>query len=359
MKVPRHVPPSLFLISLILVLAGCGGQTNTGSVGSTPSKKICYAYQGLASTFWVGALNAVTQGLKTRGYQMVAHDGQQNANTQLQQVKDCINQSVAGIIMVEQDAASAVSIIREANKANVPIAVLNRPPSPSSARSIVVVSDNQTIAEEAVNALVQQAQKLHRKMHPLILVGDLGDPNAILRKKGFDTVIGQYPDLFYPAVYVNTKWDSATGLAGLQDALQAHPDIDFIFTSADFLYPQIKAALQPLGKWEPVGNARHVILGGFDGDENQCALMKASYVDATGVQNLYYEANAAIDALTRAIAAKNTQPNQTITEPPTFSGERTSKVIVLLEMNMQEKRGKRGSLFSFLSGFLLESCRPE
>jgi ABC-type sugar transport system substrate-binding protein len=316
MKVPTRIVPSLFLVALILGLAGCGGQaTSSGSTGSNPSQKICYAYQGLASTFWVGALNAVTQGLKNKGYTMVAHDGQQNANTQLQQVKDCINQGVAGIIMVEQDSASAVSIIREANQANVPIAVLNRPPAPSGAHSIVIVSDNQIIAEQAVNVLVQQAQALKRKVHPLILVGDLGDPNAILRKKGFDTVIGQHPDLFYPAVYVNTKWDSATALAGLQDVLQAHPDIDFIFTSADFLYPQIKAALQPLGKWEPVGNPKHVILGGFDGDENQCALMKAGYVDATGVQNLNYEADAAIDALTKAIAAKDTQPNQTITDP--------------------------------------------
>jgi inositol transport system substrate-binding protein len=312
MKVPTRIMTLVFVVTLLVALAGCG-QTSSGT--TTSAKKICYAYQGLASTFWVGALNAVTQGLKAKGYQMVAHDGQQNANTQLQQVKDCINQGVAGIIIVEQDADSAVGIIREANQANIPIAVLNRPPAASSSHAIVVVSNNKTIAEESVNAMVQGAEKLGHKVHPLILVGALTDPNAILRKQGFDTVIAQHPDLFFPPVEVNTNWDSATGLAGLQDALQAHPDIDFIFTSADFLYPQIKAALQPRGKWEPDGNAHHVILGGFDGDENTCSLIKQGYVDVTGVQNLNFEANVVIDAISNAITAKNTQPNETITDP--------------------------------------------
>lgn len=316
MKVPTRIISTLFFVTLILVLAGCGSQASSGSSGgSTSSKKICYSYQGLASTFWVGALSAVTQGLKTKGYQMVAYDGQQNATTQLQQVKDCVNQGVAGIIMVEQDAQSAVGIIQVANQANIPIAVLNRPPATSSAHSIVVVSNNENIAEGAVNVLVQDVQKVGHKVHPLLLVGALTDPNAILRKQGFDAVVAQHPDLFYPAVDVNTNWDAATGLAGLQDALQAHPDIDFIYSSADFLYPQIKAALQPLGKWEPDGNANHIILGGFDGDENACSLIKQGYVDVTGVQNLNFEADAAIDALSKAIAAKDTQPNLTITDP--------------------------------------------
>src|SRR3989442_3959534 len=165
MKVSTRIMTVLFVVTLLVTLAGCGqGQTSSGS--GTAGNKICYAYQGLASTFWVGALNAVTQGLKAKSFQMVAYHGQQNANTQLQQVKDCINQGVAGIIIVEQDADSAVSIIKEANQPNIPLALLNRPPAPSSAHSIVVVANNETIATDAVTALVQQAMKLHRKVHP-------------------------------------------------------------------------------------------------------------------------------------------------------------------------------------------------
>src|SRR6266446_8400090 len=86
MKVSTRIMTVLFVVTLLVTLAGCGqGQTSSGS--GTAGNKICYAYQGLASTFWVGALNAVTRGLKAKGFQMVAYDGQQNANTQLQQVK--------------------------------------------------------------------------------------------------------------------------------------------------------------------------------------------------------------------------------------------------------------------------------
>jgi ABC-type sugar transport system substrate-binding protein len=178
--------------------------------------------------------------------------------------------------------------------------------------AIVVVANNEVIAQSTVEYMAQQAMKLHHKVHPLIMVGDLGDPNAVARKQGFDTVIAKYPNLFDKPVYVSTKWDASVALAGLQDPMQANPDVDFIFTSSDFMYPQIKQVLEPLGKWKPIGDPNHVILGGLDGDSRACAWMKQQYVDATGVQDLFFEAKATLDALLKAINSKDGKPNQTI-----------------------------------------------
>ncbi|MFX8227201.1 substrate-binding domain-containing protein, partial [Acinetobacter baumannii] len=78
--------------------------------------------------------------------------------------------------------------------------------------------------------MAKQAMKLgKKKVKPLIMVGDLGDPNAVERKRGFDDVIKKYPNLFEKPVEVPTKWDAATGLRNLQSALQANPDVDFLF----------------------------------------------------------------------------------------------------------------------------------
>ena len=171
------------------------------------------------------------------------------------------------------------------------------------------------IAEEAVAYMAKAARKLNRKMTPLILVGDLGDQNSIERKNGFYNAINANPDLFKKPIEVPTKWDAATTLANLEAALQVTPEVDFIFTSSDFLYPQIKAVLEPLGKWKPIGDADHVILGGLDGDSTAYRLMQEGYVDATGVQDLFFEADAIMDALLEAIEKGRTRPEKWIQDP--------------------------------------------
>jgi ABC-type sugar transport system substrate-binding protein len=279
--------------------------------------KICFAFQDLETEFWVAGHKAITETLRNQGIEVIEVNGNQDANRQLEQVRDCIAQGVDGIIMIPQDGESAVTIIGEANDADVPIAVFNRPPSPDNPNNaIVVVADNEIITDKAVEFMAQRAMRelelTGNKMKPLILVGDLGDPNAVGRYNGFYDVINRHPELFETPIEVPTKWDAATALANLEAAMQANPDVNFIYTSSDFLYPTIRSVLEPMGKWVPRGQSGHVILGGLDGDATACKLTKEGYVDATGVQDLFEEANLTMDALLKAINDGETQPNQMI-----------------------------------------------
>ncbi|OHB79477.1 MAG: LacI family transcriptional regulator [Planctomycetes bacterium RBG_16_55_9] len=257
----------------------------------------------------------MTETLRSKNVKVLERNAHQDANRQLEQIRDAIAQDVDGIIMIPQDGESAVTLIGEANKAGIPIGVFNRPPADRSNSAIVVVADNERIAEEAVAYMAKTAQKLNRKITPLILVGDLGDQNSVERKNGFYKAIDAHPELFKKPIEVPTKWDAATTLANLEAALQVTPDVDFIFTSSDFLYPQVKAVLEPLGKWKPIGDPGHVILGGFDGDSTAYALMKEGYVDATGVQDLFFEADAIMEALLEAIEKGQDKLDKWIQDP--------------------------------------------
>lgn len=276
---------------------------------------ICFAFQDLETEYWVAAHKAITETLKAKNVRVLERNAHQDANRQLEQIRDAIAQDVDGIIMIPQDGESAVTIIGEANQAGIPIGVFNRPPADRSKPALVVVADNERIAEEAVAYMVKVAQKLNRKMTPLILVGDLGDQNSVERKNGFYKAINAHPDLFKKPIEVPTKWDAVTTLANLEAALQVEPNVDFLFTSSDFLYPQVKAVLEPLGKWKPIGDPAHVILGGLDGDSTAYQLMKDGYVDATGVQDLFFEADAIMDALLDAIEKGQSTPEKWIQDP--------------------------------------------
>ncbi|WMS41974.1 sugar ABC transporter substrate-binding protein [Acuticoccus sp. MNP-M23] len=285
---------------------------------ATPASaaNICFAFQDLETEFWVAGHQAITATLEEKGHTVIERNANEDANRQLEQVRDCIAQGVDGIIIIPQDGESAVTIVKEAQENDVPIAVFNRPPSDLS-RGIVVVADNASIASQAVDFLAEKALENagDAPLQPLILVGDLGDPNAVGRKEGFYTAIEKHGDKFAAPIEVATEWDAATALANLEAAVTANPDIDLVFTSSDFLFPTIRSVFEPRGMWKKAGEDGHVVMGGLDGDATACQLIKDTYVDATGVQDLYFEADQALNAILKAIEDGEYAPNEVIADP--------------------------------------------
>ncbi len=284
------------------------------SMAATGGLDICFIHEDLETEFWLAGHKAMTETLRAQGDNVLERYGP-DANEQLELLKDCIAQGVDGIFVIPKDGSIALTLIEEANAADIPIGIFNRPPQGEDGAAIVVQADNRTIARDAVQYIADEAMKLDKKMTPLIMVGDLGDPNAVGRYEGFYDVINANPDLFNEVIEVPTKWDAATGQANLQAAMAANPDVDFLFTSSDFLFPTIKGVLEPLGKWVTRDDPNHVLMAGLDGDVNACRQIKDGYVDSTGVQDLYFEAQTMLDALLAAINNGETQPDQWLDDP--------------------------------------------
>lgn len=296
----------------IIALAGAVLAATLLAGSAAEAKKICYAFQDLSTGFWVAGHGAIVETLKGAGHEVVELNGGHDANRQLEQIKDCIAQGADGIILTADDGDSETTIVQVAQEADVPIATFNRPPSDLS-KGIIVVADNESVARQAVEALAAKAigrfEGTGTKLHPLVLVGDLADPNAIKRREGFMNVINKYPNIFETPVEIATKWNSEVALAGLEAAVTADPNIDFIFTSSDFLFPTIQSVLEGKGKWKKSGEVGHVILGGLDGDDGACKLIREGYVDSTGVQDVYLEAKLALDSILAAIDGGDARPN--------------------------------------------------
>lgn len=283
---------------------------------------ICFGFQDLETEFWVAGYRAITETLREQGIEVLEFNANEDPNRQLEQVRECIAEDVDGIIIIPQDGDSAVTIVNEAQDADIPIAVFNRPPNDRE-RGIIVVADNEVITEQAVEFMAQKALRQYaitgEPITPLIVVGALQDTNAIGRRQGFFNVIERYneryPGMFKEPIEVASEWDAATALANLEAAITANPDVDFLFTSSDFLFPTIRSVLEPRGMWVPMGQEGHVLMGGLDGDATACMLIDEGYVDATGVQNLFYEAELTMNALLEAIETGETQPNAVLDDP--------------------------------------------
>jgi ABC-type sugar transport system substrate-binding protein len=274
--------------------AACRGG---GKAAPQGGPTIGVAFETLQTEFWVAALDGFKAEIEKRGGTMLQAIADGDTNRQLDQVRSFITRRVDGIVLVPKDAKACLPIIRAANEAGIPIVLFNRPPEQSALRSSAVVADNFALTKQTVSYLLAEAHKGGGKLRAMILIGDLGDINAIGRRDGFDAAVGEMGGAVEVVARIPTEWNQEKAQAGLVNALQAHPDVDLVFASSDFLFPSVVSALQAAGRYRKVGEPGHVVLGGFDGDATAYRMLSEGYLDATGVQDVSFEARATIDAL--------------------------------------------------------------
>ena len=111
----------------------------------------------------------------------------------------------------------------------------NRPPAPNDGYSVAIQADNRKITQDTVKFLVDESKRLGGKYKACIMIGDLGDVNAIQRRDGFFDIVDQHKDTIEVVARVSTEWNADKAFAGLTNALQANPDINFLFASSDFM----------------------------------------------------------------------------------------------------------------------------
>ena len=276
-------------------------------------KTVALLFDSLVSPFWVSGLDIMREKAKTNGWEVLENISNFDDNKQFEQVKAMIGRKVDGILIIQTDSKAVIPAIRAANEAGIPMVHFNRPPAESDAYSVAIQADNRKIAAETVQFMVDEAKKTGTKRQAVIMIGDLGDVNAIQRRDGFFDVVDKNKDLVEVVARVSTEWNADKAFAGLTNAMQANPDIDFLFTSSDFMLPQIQQVLETFDKWYKIGEDGHVLLGGFDGDANAYQLIQDGYMDACGVQNLFLEVDMAFQAFQDMWAGK--KPEKLLLDP--------------------------------------------
>ena len=300
--VTRREPMSTRLLRILVFSIVMAVACNR--VGPRPGLTIGVAFEILQTEYWVASFEAMKDEMNKRGITMLEAIAEGDANRQLEQIQSFIARRVDGIIVVPKDAKTVIPMIRAANQAGIPIVLYNRPCDRTDARAVAVVADNYKIARATVEYMAQQAKKSGGKHKAMILIGDLGDINAVGRRDGFDDALRDFSDTIEVVARVPTEWNQEKALAGVTNGLQANPDIDFIFTSSDFLFPSIVSALKTAGKYRKIGEEGHVVLGGFDGDATAYQMLVEGYLDADGVQDVYFESSAAVQAVLDLKAGK-------------------------------------------------------
>lgn len=277
---------------------------------SGPKKPVIgVSFETLQTEFWVAGFEAIKTECNKQGYEVLEAVADGDAGKQLEQIKSFITRRVDGIIMVPKDATTCIPMIKAANTAGIPIVLFNRPAQPGSgASATAVVAANESLTKSTVEYMIAAARKTGVKHQAIILLGDLGDSNGVARRDGAEAAIRDAPEIVETVARIPTEWNQEKAQAGVVNALQANPGVNFIFTSSDFLFPSIVSALKSAGKYHKAGQPGHVILGGFDGDATAWRMLQEGYLDATGVQDVYFEARQSVQAIADQRAGKAAVP---------------------------------------------------
>ena len=270
----------------------------------TPPRTIALLFDSLISPFWVAAIERFRNSILSRGWFVLEAVSNMDDNRQYEQVQSMIQRRVDGIVIVHTDDKAVIPAIRAANTAGIPMVHFNRPPAPSDAYSVAIVVDNRKLMDETVTALIEIAEKQGGHYKAAVLLGDLGDANGVHRRDGIQDAVARHSNTVEVVARIATEWNADKAFAGLTNALQAHPDINMLVTSSDFLTPQIEQALRTAGKWYPVGHPGHVLIAGFDGDDKGYDELASGYYDVDGVQNLDYEVALTLQTLDRLWAGE-------------------------------------------------------
>lgn len=276
----------------------------SGIARAEEGKTVALMFDAFDSDFWITGNAILKAKAEENGWTVLETISNRDQNKQNDQVKAMVERKVDGIIFIPTDNNAAIPAIRTANDAGIPIVFFNRPPAPNDYKYVAIQADNRKIMQQTVQALVDIAREQGGTYKAALMIGDLGDNNAVQRRDGAIDILDQNKDIIEVVAQIATEWNADKAFAGLTNALQANPDINMLISPSDSQDAVIEQVLKTAGKWHKTGEEGHVLFAGFDGDQNGYRLLKDGYMDVNGVQNLFFEADLAYQALQDAWAGK-------------------------------------------------------
>ena len=301
----RQILPVAAALLAFLALASCEKKKD----GTSPLT-LGLSCDSLESAWLVMNQAEIVKEAKKNGAEVVTMIAEGDAAKQNVQIENLVARQVDAVLCIPKDSAAIVKSIRNCRNSGIPIVMINRSVSGNILPDAQVVANNQSMGEKVLQAFADRARREGKTYNVVLLIGNLSDENAVLRKAGHQKAIANNPDVFKLVAEVPTEWNLDTALKGLQNALQANPDANLIVTPSDYLWPPIRSVLEQRGRWAKIGEPNHFPVVSFDGDEVGMQYLKDGYSWGNAAQDALFEARLAVEWAMKLI--KGEKPPQNI-----------------------------------------------
>jgi ribose transport system substrate-binding protein len=262
---------ALAILLIVTLLTGCKSG-ETGKSGDKDGYTFGATYWTMNNPYFVALEAGIRAAVEANGDKLISYDPQGNQSTQISQIEDMIAQKVDLIFLNPCDYQGVRPALESAQKAGIPIIVVDTPVYDTDLVLQTVWSDNYNAGELVAEDL------LTRMSSGNIVILDLPtDKSATDRYNGFVDVIEKAGGFTILDVQ-NGEGSTEKSLAIMDDMIQAYGDkIDVAFGINDPSALGIMSSLE-------AANMKDVIIYGVDGSPDAKVMIKDGKMTATSAQ---------------------------------------------------------------------------
>lgn len=257
-----------------------GGTTTASDDGGSSDARQIGISQHRAGGSWITAFfESGTRYAEAQGYNLETFIHEQDAATQISQVRQMINQDYDGIVLVPYNE-SLNDVIEEANDAGIPVFTANQDATTSAIKSFTAFGNygaGELCANRMYEALTEQKPDVDT-YRILNVRGDfISSSNA--RTDGFVETMDTHDDVEIVNT-IQTNWTQSDAQSKVQTWLNGNDTPHGIYSSNMTSGLGSFQALDDQGLAHPKGNDDHVVITQLDGGPQVNPKILDGYIDA-------------------------------------------------------------------------------
>lgn len=266
------------------------------AVASAQTYHFGYVVQDLGNQFWVTVAEGVQDRAAELDHRVTVLDARTDPNRQLANVEDLVQRGIDALLISPWDSPSGGTATEAANKAGVPVFVLDIGVSSGEIETLIV-SDNYA---GGVLAAEYMADLIGGSGDVAIIQCQLGYELPALREKGFEDRARELG----LRVVAKQPADSqrALGMTVMQNILQARPTLKGVFACND------EMALGAVEAIRAAGKADDIAVIGFDAIADALDAVEDGRLAATVAQQPYEIGRMGVDAAVAYMQGETLEP---------------------------------------------------
>ena len=241
------------VIAMGLAAAGCGPRSEAPKTESAPeAPRVALVLKTLNSPFFIDRERGAQEAAKRLGVNLTvqAAEREVDVDKQMQIIENLIQTGIKVLLVTPSGSKEIAPAIAKANKAGIRVVVVDTRVDPQAAKDAGITvdsyigSDNYEGGKIAGNYLLQATGG---KANVGVLEGIPGHETGDQRLKGFKDAVKDAKGIKVVASQT-ANWERDQGFTVFQNMLEAHPEIDAVFSANDMMALGAVEAIAAKGK---------------------------------------------------------------------------------------------------------------
>ncbi|MCW2771456.1 MAG: ATPase [Aeromicrobium sp.] len=273
-------------VAMAAGLSACASSSDdAGSGGGSGKVVVGYSGYTLSNPYFAGLIKGLEDGADTHGFKLLQTNSNGDNNTQVNDIQNLVTKGAKYIVISPADASAIIPAVKAAKAGGATVIAISDTIKSDDVQ-FTVAMNHVTIGEQSAQGIVDfLSQKNGKPAGKVIdIQGIAGSSAATAREKGFNNIISKYPDIEVVARQ-DGGFDTDKTYKVMTDLLQAHKDVEAVFTSNDSEAQGATKAIEAAGLLKKVGEPGHIFVTGNDAPAPAIADIRKQRQDMTVSSN--------------------------------------------------------------------------